>query len=123
MWRDGALMGVFNENRKCYLIPASNSVKLHVIVLLHWLVVLANGASMIILPIVFLTGGLPFYIVFPLMTWLFVSGFTRVDCPFTKYENKLRKKLGKPVIDGFIKHYFYAPYKRRKLRNKRKHKS
>jgi hypothetical protein len=44
------------------------------------------------------------------MTWLSVSACTRINCPLTNYENKIRKRLGKPPVDGFIKHYFYSPY-------------
>jgi len=52
----------------------------------------------------------PWYIVFPLMTFLSVSACTKMDCPFTRYENKVRKRIGKEPIGGFIKHYFYTPY-------------
>ena len=37
----------------------------------------------------------------------------------TRYENKMRVKLGKPTIKGFIGHYFLKPYVRRKVRKAR----
>ena len=46
--------------------------------------------------------------------------FSRVlDCPMTRYENKMRVQLGKPTIKGFIGHYFLKPYVRRKVRKAR----
>jgi len=46
--------------------------------------------------------------------------FSRVlDCPMTRYENKLRVQLGRPTIKGFIGHYFLKPYIRRKMRKAR----
>ena len=118
-------MGEFNKNRRLAFLPAGNHLYLHFLVLLHWIVVAANLGSIVVLPVLCLTGDVPWYIVFPLMTWLSVSACTRINCPFTNYENKIRKKLGKPPVDGFIKHYFYSPYiikpakeKRRKTRKK-----
>lgn len=108
----------FNQDRSFALLPSGNHLCLHLIVIVHWIVVFANLGAIIVLPILCLTGDVPWYIVFPLMTWLSVSACTRVDCPFTRYENKLRRKLGKPPIDAFIKHYFYVPFKRFKRRIK-----
>ena len=117
-------MGEFNKNRKLAFLPAGNHIYLHFLVLLHWIIVIGNLGAMVVLPILFLMGEVPWYYGFPLMTWLSVSACTRVDCPFTRYENKIRKKLGKPPVDGFIKHYFYAPYvinpAKKKRRAKRK---
>ena len=46
--------------------------------------------------------------------------FSRVlDCPMTRFENKMRVQLGKPTIKGFIGHYFLKPYVRRKVRKAR----
>ena len=103
-------MGEFNKNRQLAFLPSGSHLYLHLIVLAHWAIVLANLGAMIVLPILCLTGDAPWYIVFPLMTWLSVSGCTRIDCPFTRYENKIRKKIGKPPVHGFIRHYFCMPY-------------
>ena len=119
-------MGEFNKNRKLAFLPSGNHLYLHFLVLLHWIIVIGNLGAMVALPVLFLMGEVPWYYGFPLMTWLSVSACTRIDCPFTRYENKIRKKLGKPPVDGFIKHYFYSPYvihpakKRRRAKRKKK---
>jgi hypothetical protein len=117
-------MGEFNKNRRLAFLPSGNHLYLHFLVLIHWIVVLGNLGAIVVLPILCLTGDVAWYIVFPLMTWLSVSACTRIDCPLTAYENKIRKRCGKSPVHGFIKHYFYSPYviepKKRKIRAKRK---
>ena len=117
-------MGVFNKNRRLAFLPSGNNLYLHLLVVVHWIIVLGNLGAMVILPILCLTGDVPWYIVFPLMTWLSVSACTRINCPFTNYENSVRKKLGKEPVGGFIKHYFYRPYviepKKKEIRVNRK---
>jgi len=103
-------MGEFNKNRKIAFLPSGNHLYLHFLVFLHWIVVLGNLGAIAVLPILCLTGDVAWYIVFPLMTWLSVSACTRIDCPLTRYENSVRRKLGKEPVSGFIKHYFYSPY-------------
>ena len=116
-------MGEFNKNRRLAFLPSGNHLYLHFLVLIHWIVVLGNLGAIVVLPILCLTGDVAWYIVFPLMTWLSVSACTRIDCPLTRYENKIRRKLNKPAVDGFIKHYFFTPYvivpKKRRGRAKR----
>lgn len=102
----------FNSDRKIGFLPAGGNLKLFGLVTLHWLIVFANLVSFIILP--FLT---PWYIACPLMTWIGLLSCSRVlDCPLTRYENKIRRELGKPEIKGFIRHYVLVPY----VRNRRK---
>jgi hypothetical protein len=118
-------MGEFNKNRRLAFLPSGNHLYLHFLVLIHWIVVLGNLGAIVVLPILCLTGEVAWYIVFPLMTWLSVSACTRIECPFTRYENSVRKKIGKPPTGGgFIKHYFFTPYviepKKKKIRAKRK---
>ena len=103
-------MGEFNKNRKLAFLPAGNHLYLHFIVFLHWIIVLANIGAMIILPVFCLMGEVPWYYAFTIVTFLSQLACTRFNCPFTNYENKVRKKLGKQQINGFIKHYFYTPY-------------
>jgi len=116
-------MGEFNKNRKLAFLPSGNHWYLHFLVFLHWIVVIGNVGAIIILPILCLVGIEPWYYVFPVMTWLSVSACTKLDCPFTKYENKVRRRIGKEPIDGFIKHYFYVPYVWKRKRQKRKKKN
>jgi hypothetical protein len=108
-------MGEFNKNRKIGFLPTGNHIKLHIVVIFHHAVVLMNIAAFAVLA--FTT---PWYIACPLMTWIAMLSSSRVlDCPLTKYENKLRRGLGKPEIRGFIKHYLIKPYMRGKIRVKK----
>ena len=123
-------MGEFNKNRKLAFLPAGNNLYLLFIVFLHWIIVLANLGAMIILPVLCLMGEVPWYYAFPIVTFLSQLACTRFNCPFTNYENKVRKRLGKRPIDGFIKHYFYSPYiinpaieRKRKLRQQQTEKN
>jgi len=53
------------------------------------------------------------YITFPLLSWIMYLVFTTdITCPYTDLENKLRKKIGKPKIKGFIYHYYLKNYVR-----------
>ena len=64
--------------------------------------------------------GYPWYICLPLCSFIILISFSRVlDCPMTRYENKLRVQVGRPTIKGFIGHYFLKPYVRRKIRKAR----
>ena len=48
----------------------------------------------------------PLWISLPLITWIFYLIFGKLECPFTVWENVLRRKLKKPKIKTFIKHYY-----------------
>ena len=98
-------------------------LRLTIWVLVHWAVVLGNFSAFFIL----IYQGLhpeqytPWYIALPLCTFIGVISFSRViDCPLTRAENKLRRKLGLPQIGGFIKHYFIKPYVRFKSKHKKR---
>ena len=59
----------------------------------------------------------PWYVSFPLLTWIFFLGFSQIlDCPWTNLENRYRKKVGKPSIDTFIKNYYVKPYIKLKIK-------
>ena len=96
-------------------------LKLLIVVLLHWAVVIGNFCAFFILAFQgFTPYGLPWYVCLPLCSFIALISFSRVlDCPMTRYENKMRVKLGKPTIKGFIGHYFLKPYVRRKVRKAR----
>ena len=114
---------LFNKNRRLGFLPETDSVKLLIVVLIHWAVVFGNFFAFFILAYQGLTPAQnpPWYIALPLCTFIALVTFSRVlDCPMTRYENKIRKRLDKPLIGGFIKHYFIKPYVRtkRKIRKK-----
>ncbi len=85
------------------------------IVILHCTLIFGNITAFAILP--FFTS---WYIALPLMSYIGLLTFSRVlDCPLTRFENKLRRSLEIPEIKGFIGHYLVKPYVRYK-RSKRK---
>ena len=93
--------------------PLKN-LKLLVVVLLHHAVVIGNFSAFFILAFQgFTPYGVPWYIALPLCTFITLVSFSKVlDCPMTRYENKLRREVGKQEIRGFMKHYIMRPYAR-----------
>jgi hypothetical protein len=113
---------IMNKNRRVGLLPETDSLKLMAVVILHWAVVFGNFTAFLILAYEGFTPSQnpPWYIGLPLCTFIGVVTFSRViDCPMTRYENKIRKRLGKPTIGGFIKHYLIKPYARTKRKIKK----
>lgn len=114
-----------NKRRRIGFLPETNSLKLMLVVIAHWVIVFANFAAFFVLAYQGLTPSQdpPWYIGFPLCTFIGVISFSKViDCPLTRFENKLRKRLGKTEIGGFIKHYLIRPYAKRKFKKKEKRK-
>jgi len=112
-----------DEKRFLKFLPTNplKHLKLLIVVLLHWAVVIGNFCAFFILAFQgFTPYGFPWYVCLPLCSFIALISFSRVlDCPMTRYENKMRVKLGKPTIKGFIGHYFLKPYVRRKVRKAR----
>jgi hypothetical protein len=112
-----------DEKRFLRFLPTNplRHLKLLIVVLLHWVVVIGNFSAFFILAFQGLTPfGFPWYVCLPLCSFIILISFSRVlDCPMTRYENKLRVQVGKPTIKGFIGHYFLKPYMRRKIRKAR----
>ena len=54
----------------------------------------------------------PIWISLPLCSWIMHLGLNGLDCPYTRLENYLRKKLYLPEIKYFISHYYKKPYNR-----------
>ena len=112
-----------DEKRFLRFLPTNplRHLKLLIVVLLHWAVVIGNFSAFFILAFQGLTPfGFPWYVCLPLCSFIILISFSRVlDCPMTRYENKLRVQVGKPTIKGFIGHYFLKPYMRRKIRKAR----
>jgi hypothetical protein len=77
-------------------------------VAVHAGLVLANVTAFLVLPFV-----APWYVATPLMTFLFFFMTTRQECQMTNLENRLRERLGKRRINGFVGHYLVRPVKRR----------
>jgi hypothetical protein len=114
---------IINKNRRVGFLPETDSIKLIIIVLLHWALVFANLSSFFILAYQGLTPSQnpPWYIAAPLCTFIVIVTFSKVlDCPLTRLENKIRKRLGKNKIGGFIKHYLIRPYVKFKRKPKTK---
>jgi len=89
-----------------------NSLKLKVLlaftVISHWTLIFGNITAFVILP--FFTS---WYIALPLMSYIGLLTFSRVlDCPLTRFENKLRRSLNMPEVKGFIGYYLIKPYVR-----------
>lgn len=78
--------------------------KLLALIVFHWLVVIGNASSFLILPWV-----QPWYIALPLCSFIFTITFSREECRLTTLENKWRRELGLQEIKGFVKHYFIRP--------------
>ena len=90
------------------------NLKLLLVVLIHHCVVIGNLSAFLILAFQgFTPWGVSWYIALPLCTFITLVSFSKVlDCPMTRYENKLRAEVGKPEIRGFMKHYIMRPYAR-----------
>lgn len=86
--------------------PAWVSLAFYLLVFFHMAVVLGVVCSFLILPF-----KSDWYIALPLMTFVFFFATTRVDCQLTNLENKLRQRMGKKKIGGFVGHYFFRPAK------------
>jgi hypothetical protein len=78
-----------------------------VVVTVHMVLLFANLVAFFLLP--FLA---PWYVAVPLTTFLFFFVTTRQECQVTTLENRLRQRLGKRRINGFVGHYFVRPIRR-----------
>ncbi len=86
------------------------------IVVGHWFIIVGNTLAFFLLP--FFS---PWYIALPVMSYIALLCFSKVlDCPITKLENKIRKRMNLPEIKGFMGHYMIKPYKKAALKRKRK---
>ena len=54
----------------------------------------------------------PIWISLPISTWIMHLALNRLDCPYTRLENYLRRKLGLEEISTFMSHYYKKPYHR-----------
>jgi len=87
-------------------------IALTVIVSLHWVIAIGNIVALPYLATKIINDISNWYIYLPLITFIVVITCSRtIDCPLTKIENKLRKKLDLDQIQGFIKYYIIKPLK------------
>ena len=111
------------DAKKIKFLPSEpfKNLKLLIVVLFHWAIVLGNFTAFFILAFQgFSPWGYPWYLALPVCTFIVLVTFSKVlDCPMTRYENKLRKDVGKPEIRGFVKHYLIRPYARFKYKLKK----
>jgi hypothetical protein len=73
---------------------------LNLLVALHMAVIFGILVSFCVLPF-----KADWYVALPLMVYILSLLFTRVECPLTNLENKVRQKLGMKRIGGFVGHY------------------
>lgn len=83
------------------------------------LIVIINLLAFFIIPFSWLVLNIPFwfsiFLVIPIESFIIFISFNTSPCPLTKLENSTRRKLGKPIIGGFIGHYLL---RKKKERNK-----
>jgi len=71
---------------------------------------LALWIMLLSVPLLFINE--PIWVSLPLFTWIMHLGLNRLDCPYTRLENYLRRKLELQEITTFISHYYKKPYHR-----------
>jgi len=78
------------------------------VVVLHMLVCIGNVTCFFLLPFIE-----PPWIALPCCTLIFFLTFQKeIQCPLTRYENKLRRQMDMREIRGFIGHYIIWPVRR-----------
>ena len=82
------------------------------LVIFHMCVVFGNAVAFFILPLL-----KPWYVALPMCSFIFFVTFSRQQCPLTVLENKLRKKMKKKEIRGFIGHYVWRAIKNKPFRS------
>jgi len=90
----------------------SNLILLYIVVVSHHSYIFLFTLS---LPFLFIKA--PWYISIPLLSWYLNAAFgDGWICPWTALENNLRKSVGYPQINAFIRHYYIKPYMRIKIK-------
>ena len=79
-------------------------IKLLMVIGLHLFVVIGNFIAFFVVPFVE-----PWYVALPICSVVFFLTFGRFECPLTRLENKIRRKLDMEEIRGFVKHYIVKP--------------
>ena len=91
------------------IVPVINVMKTKLYKLLFYFVVTTHhlGLFGLVASVPLLIIKEPPWVSLPLVGWIMYLGFSRVlDCPYTRLENYLRRKLNLPEIKTFLKHYY-----------------
>ena len=72
----------------------------------HIILILFHVFTFFLLIYLTIVGTVDWYIALPCCSWMFYTGFAKVECPLTTFENMAREKLGLRKIRGFFGHYF-----------------
>ena len=91
------------------IVPVKNVMKTKLYKLLFYFVVTTHhlGLFGLVASVPLLIIKEPPWVSLPLVGWIMYLGFSRVlDCPYTRLENYLRRKLNLPEIKTFLKHYY-----------------
>lgn len=83
------------------------SFKLRLLIAAHFILVVMNAISFFIIIILE-----PWWVAFPLCTFIGWVTLTRSVCPLTAIENKWRKEEGLREIGGFVGHYMFKHIKK-----------
>ena len=85
-----------------------NKILFYALVFSHHIFIL-----LIILTPFYVTLNEPFWVWGPINIWILHLMFSPVlVCPATIWENRLRRKIGKPEIKTFFLHYYILPIKK-----------
>lgn len=84
-------------------------VCLYLVVIFHFWLVLTNVTAALVLPFTSVIMDWPFWytvlLVTPIESLIVTLTFSREQCPITRLENVIRRKLGMKEIGGFIGYY------------------
>ena len=84
-----------------------------ILISIHHIVAILLTSTLYFIPKSFVNGEMPFHEALPLFAIVVYIGFSpTLICPLTHWENKLRRKIGKPEIKTFIKHYYINSIKK-----------
>lgn len=86
-------------------------ILLRALVAAHLLFLAGHLAAFVYLPV-----RAPWYVALPGCTFQALLVLSDWRCPLTALENRLRRRLGRPAVRGFVGHYLLAPVRRARRR-------
>lgn len=72
----------------------------------HIAIIVFNLIAFFVLLYESFAGRVPWYVAMPCCCIIFYLGTARVECPSTRFENDVRRRLGWRPVSGFFGHYF-----------------